>query len=58
MLLVVPAAIVTIGVIIAPLFYAGWLSLHRTPLVGGSVFAGLTSTTRSSTAAPSGPASG
>jgi multiple sugar transport system permease protein len=40
--LAVPAAIVTIGVIIAPLVYAGWLSLHRTPLVGGSVFAGLT----------------
>ena len=40
--LAVPAAIVTIGVIIAPLGYAGWLSLHRTPLVGGSVFAGFT----------------
>ncbi len=30
------------GVIIAPLGYAVWLSLHRTPLVGGSVFAGFT----------------
>ncbi len=40
--LAVPAAVVAIGVIVAPLCYAGWLSLHRTPLVGGSVFAGLT----------------
>jgi multiple sugar transport system permease protein len=40
--LAAPAAIVAIGVIVAPLFYAGWLSLHRTPLVGGSVFAGFT----------------
>ena len=40
LLLAVPAAIVAIGVIIAPLFYALWLSLHRTPLVGGSVYAG------------------
>jgi multiple sugar transport system permease protein len=38
--LAAPAAIVAIGVIVVPLFYAGWLSLHRTPLVGGSVFAG------------------
>jgi multiple sugar transport system permease protein len=40
MFLAVPAGIVAIGVIIAPLGYAVWLSLHRTPLVGGSVFAG------------------
>ena len=40
--LAAPAAIVAIGVIVAPLCYAGWLSLHRTPLVGGSVFAGFT----------------
>ena len=38
--LALPAAIVAIGVIVAPLFYALWLSLHRTPLVGGSVYAG------------------
>jgi multiple sugar transport system permease protein len=42
MFLAVPAGIVAIGVIIAPLGYAVWLSLHRTPLVGGSVFAGFT----------------
>ena len=38
--LALPAAVVAIGVIVAPLFYALWLSLHRTPLVGGSVYAG------------------
>jgi multiple sugar transport system permease protein len=40
--LAVPAAIVAVGVIVAPLGYAVWLSLHRTPLVGGSVYAGFT----------------
>ena len=39
-MLALPAAVVAIGVIVAPLFYALWLSLHRTPLVGGSVYAG------------------
>ena len=38
--LALPAAVVAIAVIIVPLGYAVWLSLHRTPLVGGSVFAG------------------
>ena len=38
--LALPAGVVAIGVIVAPLFYALWLSLHRTPLVGGSVYAG------------------
>ena len=40
LLLALPAGIVALGVIVAPLFYALWLSLHRTPLVGGSVYAG------------------
>jgi multiple sugar transport system permease protein len=42
MFLAIPAGIVALGVIVAPLGYAVWLSLHRTPLVGGSVFAGFT----------------
>lgn len=41
LLLAAPAAIAIIGVIVVPLIYAIWLSLHRTPLIGGSVFAGL-----------------
>lgn len=36
-----PAAIATVGIILVPLVYAVWLSLHRTPLVGPPVFSGL-----------------
>jgi multiple sugar transport system permease protein len=39
--LATPAAIAVAAIIVVPLVYAVWLSLHRTPLTGAPVFAGL-----------------
>ncbi|HTT91248.1 MAG TPA: sugar ABC transporter permease, partial [Acidimicrobiales bacterium] len=36
-----PAAIAVVAIIVVPLVYAVWMSLHRTPLAGAPVFAGL-----------------
>lgn len=39
--LAAPAAVAVVAIIVVPLIYAVWVSLHRTPLAGPTVFAGL-----------------